>query len=74
MKRIKNLKSIKEIEEEKLKAEFESLLVKQRLMLRWLIIKLELSPERLLSSVITSFLFRIKKNSEEKESQESTTP
>jgi hypothetical protein len=70
MKSLKRIKALKEIEEEKLKAEFESLLIKQRLVLRWLIVKSELAPERLFGSLLSSVISGLRHVSREKKKPE----
>lgn len=61
MKPLKRLNTIKEVEEERLKAEYEALLHKRSLLLRWIVIKTELAPERLIT-LSFSYLVRLVRN------------
>jgi len=70
MKTLKRLNSIKEVEEERLKSEYEALLHKRSLLLRWIIIKTELAPERLLTLSLTYVLRIIRNISRRKEEEE----
>lgn len=66
-KKRNKIDTLKDLEAEQLRTQYESLLIKQRLLMRWLIIKSELAPERLLASLITSLLGGLKEITKDKE-------